>query len=139
MEAASDAGRSGIGGASMEATDEAGDKGADDTEAGEDGMVTVEGGWSACEGHGRARSVSKQRKATKLPQLRVGDLREGPEPAPALSQGLGGEAIMGDKKGNEEEKQQPGGYHNSTGIAAEERVRLVESRYGVDKELCKYE
>lgn len=29
------------------------------------------------------------------------------------------------------------GYHNSIGIAAEERVRLVESRYGVDKELCK--
>lgn len=61
---------------------------------------------------------------------------EGAEPAPALSQGLGGEAIWGDKKRNEEEKQQPG-YHNSTGIAAEERVRLVESRYGVDKELCK--
>lgn len=63
MEAASDAGRSGIGGASMEATDEAGDKGADDADAGEDGMVS-----------------------------------EGTEPAPALSQGLGGEAIMGDKK-----------------------------------------
>lgn len=138
MEAASDAGRSGIGGASMEATDEAGDKGADDADAGEDGMVTVEGGWSACEGHGRARFGSKQRgkQNYRKRQLRVRDLREGAEPAPALSQGLGGEAIMGDKKRNEEEKQQPG-YHNSTGIAAEERVRLVESRYGVDKELCK--
>lgn len=101
MEAASDAGRSGIGGASMEATDEAGDKGADDADAGEDGMVTVEGGWSACEGHERARSRSS-REANKTTaakrQLRVGeDLREGAEPAPALSQGLGGEAIMGDK------------------------------------------
>lgn len=103
MEAASDAGRSGIGGASMEATDEAGDKGADDADAGEDGMVTVEGGWSACEGHEQARFGSKQREANKTTaakrQLRVGeDLREGAEPAPALSQGLGGEAIMGNKK-----------------------------------------
>lgn len=87
----------------MEATDEAGDKGADDAEAGEDGIAS-----------------------------------EGTEPAPARSQGLGGEAIMGDKKRNEEEKQQPG-YHNSAGIAAEERVRLLESRYGVDKEQCRRE
>jgi hypothetical protein len=39
--AANEAGRSGIGGASMDATDDAGDKGADD-EADEGGMVTEE-------------------------------------------------------------------------------------------------
>lgn len=44
MEALSDAGRSGIGGASMEATDDAGDKGAADEEAGEEGMLTAERG-----------------------------------------------------------------------------------------------
>lgn len=41
MAAANDAGRSGIGGASMDATDDAGERGADD-EADEGGMVTGE-------------------------------------------------------------------------------------------------
>lgn len=41
MAAANDAGRSGIGGASIDATDDAGDRGADD-EADEGGIVTKE-------------------------------------------------------------------------------------------------
>lgn len=66
MGAASDGGSSGIGGASMEATDEAGDKGADDAEAGEDGIATKEGGWSACGGHEQARFGPKQRANTAV-------------------------------------------------------------------------